>query len=86
MDVLIVDENPACLGIVETVYKLGDSGFSATGGSNDGDLLPGGDSEGNVPEDWSVRVIPESDVFKSDGAALELERKSTRLVLFYGVR
>lgn len=44
-DVLAVNEDAAFLGVVVAEEEAEDGGFSAAGGTDDGDLLAGGDGE-----------------------------------------
>ena len=62
-----VDENLPGGGLVEAAEEPDDGGFSAAGGSDEGDGLTRFHREIEVAEDFLVLVIREDDVTEFDG-------------------
>lgn len=85
-NVLTINENSARLDVVVAEQEPQDGALSATARPDDGDLLPGGDGEGEVLENRAIRAVAKSDVFEANLAALaQVKRRSVGLVLYGNV-
>jgi hypothetical protein len=67
-NVLAVDKDTAFLGVVVSEEQAQDGGFSAAGGTDDGNLLACWDREVQVLEDRSVGAVSEGDILELDFA------------------
>lgn len=81
MDILVVDEDPPRVGVVETVKESENGRFSASRWPNNGNFLSSRNGKGEVPEDGAISVITKADVFESDGTTFKVQRQGVRLVL-----
>lgn len=87
LDVLPINRDAAAAGVVEAEEEAEHGRLSAPTRADDGDLFARGDREGDVLEDWSIRVVAERNVFKSDLAAVrQRQRLRVRVVLSAGTR